>query len=336
MTNGAEDFDDTRPAGLSTISRPQAPSLISRLQRRAVEEYDGILIVIGGIGTGVATTVPDAHSLTIPGVASLIVGGVLRIFRLRYELGDVQKSVVDRVELMESTIATRVTAVALQVSALRETRLLASLHEAERCDRRRFYTHMLSALHAAQKTVDVTQLDSHGPPQYATPEMQEYYKRHPETVKDRPHVQFRRIIAVPTLNKLDWLVDVLERTVGTVNFQIRLIDMTRAGDLPAPLSLQIFDRRELCLIDPVIGYILPEEQQNMLWIKGEAVANVFSSYYDTLWDLATRVREGALLYTRVLDDLLTVLAERQPEEAELADSLRKRIDSLAGRTSQSA
>ncbi|MFE7129995.1 hypothetical protein ACFVIM_03975 [Streptomyces sp. NPDC057638] len=217
-----------------------------------------------------------------------------------------------------------------ELSLLRRGLDVARFHEGEVCDRTGFYRHMLSALRDVGRSVDLTQLDSYPPRHYGTPEMVEYFELQKRRVQDSPQIKFRRIVAVPTPEKLEWLLDVIEGAQGCPNFQINVIDMSRAGFLPPPLSLQIFDRKELCLVDPTLGYMLPEDQRQMLWLRGSAAGEVFSVYYESLWTLGQRLKEGEIVYWDLLAGLHAELAARFPEKKDLLRRVGVRIEELSG------
>lgn len=306
---------DAREAAIDAPSKTK----VQRLQLFIVEEFHGLLIAVGAFVFGLTRLVPWLEDLTVPAVAAMLVGVAFRIFRVRYELAAVEENLGHGISEVDDRLV-----------ALHDAVLSKNLHQAERCDRPQFYKHMLRALEGATRTVDLTQLDERAPKHYGTPEMEAYFQRQAQVVKERPSVIFRRIVAVPTLDKLDWLLDVLERASGYSNFQLNVIDIAEAVKLPLPLSLQIFDRRELCLVDPTLGYMRPEEQRNMLWVDGREVAEVFAVYYQSLWQLSDRVKEGSVIYWPVLRTLLTELRIQDPNESELADSIEARLDVLSG------
>lgn len=297
------------------------------LQVFVVEELPGIAVVVGVIAAMASRIIPAWGAVTIPALASVVAGVALRVLRVKYDMAtmsdNLHASMTTMSEKLDSTVGDLLTAI-----------VSPDVHRAQKCSRPEFYKHMLAALERAGKTVDLTQLDSHPPQHYGTPNMVVYFKRQREIVVERPHVQFRRIVAVPTLAKLEWLLDVLEATADYANFQIRVTELPRHEHLPAPLSLQIFDRQELCLVDPTIGSMLPGEQENMLWIAGKDVAEVFGNYYNDLWKRSTPLKEGRTIDRELLTSILQDLRKREQHEREQAVELGKRIRALASRGSR--
>lgn len=299
-----------------------------------VEEFDLALMVLGGVAIG-AGSLADATWVTGPGVATVVVAVGLRVFRTRYQLLDLENVYLQVSRGAQAEMSGQIDAIGAQIASLAATVVSDLYHEAERCTRDRFYEHMLTAVERAQVSVDLTQLDERPPKDIGTAGMVAYFERQAEIVRERPSVIFRRIVAVPTLEKLEWLLEVLTKVGESPNFQIAIVDTADASpSLPPPLSLQIFDEREMCLVDPTIGYMRPERQTNMLWVHGRATAAVFSVYYDDFWKLSTRLKEGSIIYWSVLDHLLDSLRSRRPDQAELADRLRRQLGVLSGRDSQ--
>lgn len=303
---------------------------LSGWQRIVVDEFPGILIAACAVVAGVSRIVPGLASITIPAIVTMAVGVAFRVFRFPYLLASTESALTGLLNRGERLVTDGVGGIENEIRDLRDMLESSGHHEASRCDRSTFYVHMLGALEAATKTVDLTQLDTHAPKHYGTPQMTAYFARQLEVVAERPTVKFRRIVAVPTLEKLSWLLDVLESVASYPNFQINYLNIAQATQLPAPLSLQIFDRRELCLVDPTLGYMLPEDQNNMLWVSGVDVAEVFSIYYDSIWRLATRVKEGSIIYWPFVRELLAELRTQHPAETDLADSLESRVAELSG------
>ena len=292
-------------------------------------------MVLGAIALGAGGISDSTGWLTAPAVAAIVLALGFRVFRVKYELQDVERKAVAAAESQGQLVVGDIQKVSVQVSELVNTVVSDMYHEAEQCTRDGFYDHMLNAVERAQVSVDLTQLDERPPKDIGTARMVAYFKRQAEIVAERPHVIFRRIVSVPTLEKLAWVLDVLEKVGTSPNFQIAVVDTSSAGPtLPPPLSLQIFDDREICLVDPTIGYMLPERQKNMLWVNGGATAAIFSLYYEEFWKLTTRLKEGSTIYWTVLDDLLETLAARRPDQHALAEELRARIARMSGRDTE--
>jgi hypothetical protein len=299
-----------------------------RTQMFVLDELPAVGIVVGAVAATASRIVPALGNVTVPAIVSVVVGVALRTLRIRYDLAGAVRHLDASLQQTREVMKNDVAQVSGSIGDLRNAVTSPFLHEAERCARPGFYQHMLSALEGATKTVDLTQLDVYPPTHYGTPSMVTYFNRQKQIVGERPSVQFRRIVAVPSLAKLEWLIDVLEGTANYANFQINVIELPEAGGLPAPLSLQIFDRRELCLVDPTLGSMRAGEQENMLWVAGEDVAQVFGNYYNDLWLRGRSVKEGGLIDIDVLNSLLEGLRAREPRAGELAERLAGRIDTL--------
>ncbi|WP_232236186.1 hypothetical protein [Nocardia sp. BMG51109] len=293
---------------------------LTDLLRSAVAEIDGLVIFVSAAGIAMAALLKKEAAFQIPALVAISVAVGIRVFRIKYQANDIADAVVAESRLTHQ----RLDAVE---TALRSN----NLHEAEICDRTGFYRHMLSALRATSRSADLTQLDSQPPQHYGTPEMVEYFDTQTALARANTGIKFRRIVAIPTLEKLEWVVSFLDQVRYCTNFQVGVVDLVETEKLPPPLSLQIFDRQEICLVDPTFGYMLPEDQRHMLWMKGNAAAEVFSTYYDTLWYSSSRLKEGNIIHWDELEKRAQELTTRFPEKKSYGKNIQAKIKRLSGK-----
>lgn len=332
LNEDSHNRSDETNGGRSSAPAKSRRNRAAQVQVFLVEEFDGILIVVGGVAATLAGVFPPLSAALIPAAVTAVVGMGFRLFRVRYQLTEVQASLSERIKLTTTSVVSEVESVRGSVDSLSATILSEKLHEAEKCNRARFYEHMLEAIEHAESAVDLTQLDWRAPKNIGTPQMVRYFDRQIEIVKERPNLTFRRIIAVPSLDKLSWLLDTLELTHPFANFHIRLIDLSSSSSLPSPLSLQIFDDKEMCLVDPRLSYMDPSQKQDsMLWVRGRDVVSVFAIYYDQMWDRSTSLKDAGIVYYDVLASLLKELRAQNPNEVELADEVRERLLRMSGK-----
>jgi len=307
------------------VSNEEEPSRsrYERTLRFFAEEFDGLVMLLGVGLVGFANLFGKLNSLRDAALVIVFVALSVRVFRIKYQLSDAFARLLGRSESIRKEV--------LSVQTIFAS---SKLHEAEMCDRPGFYRHMLAALRSATKTVDLTQLDAQAPMHYGTPEMVEYFELQTRMVRECPAINFRRIVAIPTHEKLEWVLDVLDRVKDCPNFQINVIDISQSGSLPPPLSLQIFDRKEMCLVDPTLGFMLPEDQQHMLWVRGYGVCQVFSVYYDSIWNLGQRLKSGTIIFWPVLENIAKDLNARFPEKRAQSRALVSRMRMLSGKGSE--
>lgn len=191
--------------------------------------------------------------------------------------------------------------------------LLTKQHpdEAELVDQRMFYVRLIAALESAQRTVDLTQLDAVPPAQYGIPEKERYFNLSTEMVNTRPQIRFRRIVAIPNTEKLEWVLGVLEEVKALPNYNMHYVDISSERFFMPPLSLQIVDSRELCVVDPTRGFLTVAGQDRSLWIKSQSVAQVFSEYYEKFWSLTVPIKEGGVIYYDVLKRIEEQISSRR-------------------------
>ncbi|MFI5591695.1 hypothetical protein ACIA5G_42060 [Amycolatopsis sp. NPDC051758] len=302
------------------VTPDNKPGKLARVITWIVEEFSTIAVLVSAAVVAIGNRIGKLNEFSGPALFAIFIALSIRVLQIKYQLSNISAAVDKKSDEVRADF-----------SALKGLFESDRMHEAEMCDREGFYSHMLSALRAAGRSVDLTQLDAYPPKHYGTPEMVEYFQLQTKMVRDFPGIKFRRIVAIPTLEKLEWTIDILDKVKDCPNFQINLIDISRSADLPPPLSLQIFDHKEMCLVDPTLGFMLPEDQRHMLWVRGSGVCGVFSVYYDSLWNLAQRVKEGSIIYWPVLHEVHRELATRHPEKRALADKIATRISRFRGR-----
>lgn len=264
-----------------------------------------------------------AHGFDSNAFFALLIGLAARIVRFKYQSDSHYKQMNNSLKSIEIELEKNREQISNSMSS-------SLLHQAERCDRPQFYRRMLSALSEAKFTVDLTQFDSHPPKHFATEEMQAYFVAQELKVKNDLNVEFRRIVAIPTLEKLEWVLDFLDNIGECPNFQVSSIDLAVNSDLPPPLSLQIFDKKQICLVDPTRGHMSHNEHNNMLWCNGEAVARVFNIYYSELYSKATILKMGPFIYWEEILTIAERLKKQHTTKEALANSLIARIKKSGG------
>jgi hypothetical protein len=183
--------------------------------------------------------------------------------------------------------------------------------EASQVDQRNFYIRLTNAVEHAEHAIDLTQLDALPPEQYGIPEKMKYFALSNELVRTKPHIRFRRIVAIPNIDKLKWVREVLNSVKDCPNYNMHYVDIASERFFMPPLSLQLVDRRELCMVDPTRGFLTVAGQDRSLWIKSTDIVEVFAEYYEKFWTLTTPIKEGGVVYWDVLDKLETEIVGRE-------------------------
>lgn len=254
---------------------------------------------------------------------ALLIGLAARVVRLKYQSDQLKTEVSKSLNVISDDLS-------LARSEISESFSGSLLHQAERCNRAQFYRRMLSALSESSATVDLTQFDPYPPQHFGTEEMEEYFSAQERKVINEPKVIFRRIVGIPTLEKLEWVLDFLDKIGECPNFHVSAIDLTLNSELPPPLSLQIFDRKQVCLVDPTRGQMKAAQQNNMLWCRGDAIAEVFHIYYRELYNKATILKEGPIIYWDQILETAQKLKKQHPSKSDLADKLILRVCEAGG------
>ncbi|MDB4223368.1 hypothetical protein N9850_06320 [Granulosicoccus sp.] len=294
-----------------------------------IDEFDGY-IILASMALAVIAGIMGWDNIIKAAAITLLGAMAFRIFRLRYDISNFTESVNLKSDRVIKNQNDRTNDIKSDIDDLRNSIVTERIHEAEICDRPSFYLHMLDALQRARHTVDLTMFDQYAPKYIGTPEMVQYFELQSRMVQEKPNITFRRIVAIPTLEKLEWVLDVLEETSDCPNFQINVIDLDGTNALPAPLSFQIFDNKEFCLVDPTLGEMIPTPQPKMLWVRGAAATQAFSYYYDAVWSRSQKLKSGPLIHWTVLESLLAKLSNRSKNSEILKESIQLKINRMQG------
>jgi hypothetical protein len=205
-----------------------------------------------------------------------------------------------------------------------------NIHFVEACSGSGFYINLLAALLKAQKHVDLTNFDYNVPAHYNIKEMIDYFNSSYKIIKDRPDIQFRRIIIVPNPEKFEWMIEILENLRDCPNYNMVLVGSESHLQYMNPLSVQIVDATEMVIVDPTSGFDPSPGKGNMLWVKGDVMVSVFQKYYDAHWNNGIKIKIGATIYEKAIDELYTNLIDKYPKNIILSN-LSERISRLSNK-----
>lgn len=293
------------------------------LWTRALEEWDMLVLLVLALGGAIATqfnviSINTLITLSLILLCALAINqmrGGVRVEKVATELHDENlQAMQEAVSLVDKGLGQFTVPQQQLMKAVDHVEgLLTKQHpdEAELVDQRMFYVRLIAALESAQRTVDLTQLDAVPPAQYGIPEKERYFNLSTEMVNTRPQIRFRRIVAIPNTEKLEWVLGVLEEVKALPNYNMHYVDISSERFFMPPLSLQIVDSRELCVVDPTRGFLTVAGQDRSLWIKSQSVAQVFSEYYEKFWSLTVPIKEGGVIYYDVLKRIEEQISSRR-------------------------
>lgn len=290
------------------------------LYEEILEEWDALVLLILSVGGILADTFLDLPEGLISTLVLLIVIAIsVRQIRTSIKSEKMIEKGQEEIkqefqQLLENDKSSRLglsdqnRVIINNLDRVRETLLSQKSHEAAICDQRNFYVHLTDALSRVQFTVDLTQLDAAPPSAYGLPEKIDYFNLSTRTVIEKPHVRFRRIVAIPNFEKLAWVRQVLEQVKNNANFNLHYVDIATEKFFMPPLSIQIIDRKELCMVDPTRGFLPIAGGDKSLWIRSDSICEIFSEYYEKFWIATVPVKEGGIIYWDVLDKIEQTLS----------------------------
>lgn len=170
--------------------------------------------------------------------------------------------------------------------------------KARRVDQREFYVFLKKAVLTAENSVDLTHIQPSPPEKAGIKEKDEYFEAIKKVIKKR-QIRVRRIVSIPTMDKLNWIKSLLKEFENYPNFDIHCVDV---GSLKFPvplLSVQIVDSDQVFLIDLAKGYHFDSSwsrEKNDLWIVSKEIAKSYREYYEEYWQSTEKIKEGDRTY----------------------------------------
>lgn len=163
-----------------------------------------------------------------------------------------------------------------------------------------FYDKLKKSRSSALHTVDLTQLDPWAPKEYEDVDSSDlsdevkaqhssrvnYFTSDIEFAQSHPNVQIRRIISIPSDNKLEWVKDFIEATKSISNLFLAYVsipDIEKDTPFPKMLSLQIIDSNEVFMLNPKYSY-MPRQYEHCFYIKNADVGKIYTDYYNSIWE----------------------------------------------------
>jgi hypothetical protein len=160
-------------------------------------------------------------------------------------------------------------------------------------DQQSFYHKLADVATKATTRVWLTHLDQWAPDshKYAGLDKKEYFDKILEYAKNHPKVDFKRIISIPTEDKLIWVKDLIEKTKDYENLNfayIRLDDLENLFPLSV-VSTQIMDDNKMFLLNPELN-LVPRTKglfKDCLYFENTDMVAVYSHYYESVWKKIT-------------------------------------------------
>jgi hypothetical protein len=205
-----------------------------------------------------------------------------------------------------------------EISDLRSD-LFKTNHVVEVINEREYFRNMTVAMSSAKDRVDLTYLDRTKPSASELKELNDYFET-AKAVVQKPEIRIRRTVRIETTDTLEWVIELLEQFGSCRNYSMACL--REPSD--AAISLQIFDCREMLIVQPDKGVIGSGRQGQMLRIRGEAMATIFSDYYDRRWKAAILIKAGNRIHRENLIDIAQRLSAQARKPQRLSAQARKK------------
>jgi hypothetical protein len=157
-----------------------------------------------------------------------------------------------------------------------------------------FYSILDEKVLAAKYKVWLMHLDPHAPDSkkyYNDPARENYFahcaaKAIAQNGVKNP-VEFRRIINIPTLDKLEWAEKLINETKDIQNLHLAYIHLDDIeNSFPISVtSCQIMDNKAVFLLNPELNVVPPGKFKKCIIIENEKVVSIYEKYYERIWEL---------------------------------------------------
>ncbi|ETA69285.1 hypothetical protein MettiDRAFT_2781 [Methanolobus tindarius DSM 2278] len=157
-----------------------------------------------------------------------------------------------------------------------------------------FY-HLLNASVITSSTrVWVTHLDQWAPtsPKFSDKDRVNYFDSVLEHIQTHPAIDFKRIISIPTKDKLEWVEKLIMDTDAYQNLHLAYIRIDDIEDIfPfSVVSCQIIDENKMFILNPLLNRVPRNRGQfkECLYFENKNIVGIYSNYYEKLWDKITQ------------------------------------------------
>lgn len=129
------------------------------------------------------------------------------------------------------------------------------------------------------------------------PERERYYNDIRRIARERREITIRRIYGLPDEeaareDKIRWINDELKKIKNCPNYQIRIFDWRKFGNIPTPLSLQIVDDTFVGLVNMQRASTGVVGSGEDICIEDPQIVQHLKIYYDTIWDKCDELKLG--------------------------------------------
>lgn len=156
-----------------------------------------------------------------------------------------------------------------------------------------FYSLALEYLNVSNSTIWLTSLNEKDPNVKGSIMRTKYFKEViPFAKKNKSNVEVRRIVKIPTLEKLEWVKKQIESAKNLENVSFAYIDKDTKI-----LNVQIFDEKKMLLWDPGQDRV-SQKHNKFICSENADVVEMFSEYYENIWKELSNNRGGFIIKDR--------------------------------------
>lgn len=204
-------------------------------------------------------------------------------------------------------------------------------------DLQEFYLSLTEDILVARRSLHLTHLPEPLADRY---EVTEYEAALARTIREGTpngdRIRVKRMVAIPSLVKLSWVIRTLEEFAEETEFSVSLVreECNVMGRYHCPSrNLQIIDTDIVYEVNPVTGCHSPTDVGRVSLIYRDNIqhANMMEQAYATWWNACEKIKEGPKLTLEPLEQRLMGFRGLESEKA--CDEALGRIVGLRERTS---
>lgn len=164
-----------------------------------------------------------------------------------------------------------------------------------------WYESLIPFVKSAKESIDITHHEPRTPMISGIEAKKELFNALSKKIKES-EVLVRWIIAINSIDKLDWTIELLEEHKNCNNFSLRYSQVDLNYCSP-PQSVQIIDDKVGFVIDMSKGHHSASELDTDLFTEDPSVIGQLKRFYDCYWNRCHVLKEGSKIYHDEIEKL---------------------------------
>ncbi len=152
-----------------------------------------------------------------------------------------------------------------------------------------FYGYSLGYMNSSNSSLWLTSVNDSNPNIMGSKQRNKYFATVIPYAKENKNVEVKRIIKIPTLDKLEWVKEQLNEAENLDNVSFAYIE-----DDVKLLNLQIYDEKRMMLWDPSQNKVSAQHNK-FINCENSDIVEMFSQYYENIWKELKKNNKGFII-----------------------------------------